>query len=102
MRAPVLSLVACTFAAALAGCMSNEPYHLQPGEIAAYDCGGFLFSASASLSRAQVTLPDGRRLSLDSAGPGRGYVGDGVRLWVSQRLARLEMPGAVYSRCRRV
>jgi hypothetical protein len=98
MRASVLALMACL----LAGCVNNEPYHLQPGEIAAYDCGGFLFSASASLSRAQLTLPDGRRLSLDSAGPGRGYVGDGVRLWVSQRVARLEIPGAVYSRCLRV
>ena len=102
MRAPVRPLVGCTFAAMLAGCVNNEPYHLQPDEIAAYDCGGFLFSASASLSRANITLQDGRRFSLESAGPGRGYVGDGVRLFVSQRLARLEMPGAVYSRCRRV
>lgn len=94
-------LTACC-AAPLAGCFANQPYHLQPGEIAAYDCGGFSFSAEASLSRASLTLQDGRRISLQSAGPGRGYVGDGVRLWVSQRAARLELPGAVYSRCRRV
>jgi hypothetical protein len=96
------ALLVMAGAAALAGCISNEPYHLQPGEIAGYDCGGFLFSAEASLSRARVTLQDGRIFSLMSAGPGRGYVGDGVRLYVSQRIARLEMPGVVYSRCRRV
>lgn len=95
-------LLACLPAVLAAGCLSNEPYHLQPGEIAAYDCGGFVFSAEASLSRARLTLQDGRMYSLVSAGPGRGYVGDGVRLFVSQRFARLEMPGALYSRCRRV
>lgn len=93
-------LTACC--AALAGCFANRPYHLQPGEIAAYDCNGFAFTAEASLSRASVTLQDGRRLSLQSAGPGRGYVGEGVRLWVSQGAARLELPGVVYSRCRRM
>ena len=99
MRARIL---ACVLAAAAAGCLRNEPYHLQPGEIAAYDCGGLLFSAEASLSRARLTLQDGRIYSLQSAGPGRGYVGDGVRLFVSQRAARLEMPGVLYNRCRRV
>jgi hypothetical protein len=94
------TLAACL--ATLAGCISNEPYHLEPGEIAGYDCGGFFFSAEASLSRARVTLQDGRIFSLMGAGPGRGYVGDGVRLYVSQRMARLEMPGVVYDRCRRV
>lgn len=94
-------MTAALAAATLTGCVSNAPYHLQPGEIAAYDCGGFLFSVEATLSRARVTLQDGRMYSLVSAGPGRGYVGDGVRLYVSQRAARLEMPGAVYSRCRR-
>ncbi|MBW3570200.1 MAG: hypothetical protein KY467_03765 [Gemmatimonadetes bacterium] len=102
MRVPVRPLLAGLAAAALAGCVSNQPYHLQPGEIAAYDCGGFLFSAEATLSRARVTLQDGRIYGLSSAGPGRGYVGDGVRLYVSQRFARLELPGVVYSRCRRV
>lgn len=95
-------LLACVLAAAAAGCITNEPYHLEPGEIAGYDCGGFVFSAEASLSRARLTLQDGRMFSLVSAGPGRGYVGDGVRLFVSQRTARLEMPGVLYSRCRRV
>lgn len=95
-------LLAGALAIAMTGCVSNEPYHLEPGEIAAYDCGGFVFSAEASLSRARLTLQDGRMYSLVSAGPGRGFVGDGVRLWVSQRAARLEMPGVVYSRCRRV
>lgn len=99
MRALIL---ACVLAASLAGCLSNQPYHLQPGEIAAYDCGGFSFSAEATLSRARLTLQDGRMYSLVSAGPGRGYVGDGVRLFVSQRAARLELPGVLYSRCRRV
>lgn len=94
--------LACCLAAALAGCVANRPYHLQPGEIAGYDCGGFLFSVEASLSRARVTLQDGRIFSLETAGPGRGYVGDGVRLYVSQRAARLELPGAVYSHCPRV
>ncbi|HEX2207883.1 MAG TPA: hypothetical protein VHG93_09385 [Longimicrobium sp.] len=98
MRTPILLLAASlSFAACMRG-----PYHLQPGEIAAYDCDGFSFSAEASLSRARITLQDGRIYSLVSAGPGRGYVGDGVRLFVSQRAARLEMPGVLYSRCRRV
>lgn len=99
MRAFIL---VCGLAAALSGCLSNQPYHLQPGEIAAYDCGGFSFSAEASLSRARLTLQDGRMYSLVSAGPGRGYVGNGVRLFVSQRAARLELPGVLYNRCRRV
>jgi hypothetical protein len=102
MRAPARPILACVLAAAVSGCLSNEPYHLQPGEIAAYDCGGFLFSAEASLSRARLTLQDGRMYSLVSAGPSRGCVGDGVRLFVSQRYARLEMPGVLYNRCRRV
>jgi hypothetical protein len=102
MPAPVRTLLAGLAAAALAGCVSNQPYHLAPGEIAAYDCGGFSFSVEATLSRARITLQDGRIYGLSSAGPGRGYVGDGVRLYVSQRAARLELPGALYSRCRRV
>jgi hypothetical protein len=102
MRVPVRTLLAGLSAAALAGCVSNEPYHLNPGEIAAYDCGGFSFTVEATMSRARVTVHDGRIYSLDSSGPGRGYVGDGVRLWVSQRAARLELPGALYNRCPRV
>lgn len=101
MRARVPAVLTA-LAAALAGCVSNEPYHLAPGEIAAYDCGGFSFTVEATMSRARVTVHDGRIYSLDSSGPGRGYVGDGVRLWVSQRAARLELPGALYNRCPRV
>jgi hypothetical protein len=99
VRRPVL---ACLIAIALPGCVRNEPYHLQPGEIAAYDCAGYQFTVQASLSRARLTLANGRIYSLMSEGPGRGYVGEGVRLFVSQRAARLETQSAVYSRCRRV
>ena len=102
MRPPLRTLFAALAAAALVGCVSNEPYHLAPGEIAAYDCGGFQFSVEATMSRARITLQDGRIYGLSSAGPSRGYVGDGVRLYVSQRMARLELPGALYSRCWRV
>ncbi len=102
MRAHVRPVLACLIAITLPGCVRNEPYHLQPGEIAAYDCAGYQFTVQASLSRARLTLANGRIYSLMSDGPGRGYVGEGVRLFVSQRAARLETQSAVYSRCRRV
>jgi hypothetical protein len=103
MRAFVRPVLACLLAAALPACaLRNEPYHLEPGEIAAYDCAGYQFTVQASLSRARLTLPNGRIYSLMSDGPGRGYVGEGVRLFVSRRAARLETQSAVYSRCRRI
>ena len=102
MHALVRTFLAALATAALAGCVSNQPYHLAPGEIAAYDCGGLSFTVEATMSRARVTLQDGRIYGLESSGPGRGYVGDGVRLYVSQRAARLELPGALYNRCPRV
>ncbi|HEY0020714.1 MAG TPA: hypothetical protein VGC13_30725 [Longimicrobium sp.] len=102
MRASARLIAAAVLAAALPACVNNRPYHLQPGEIAAYDCAGYQFTVQASLSRARLTLANGRIYSLMSDGPGRGYVGEGVRLFVSQRAARLETQSAVYSRCRRV
>lgn len=101
MRASALVATA-VLAAALPACVNNRPYHLQPGEIAAYDCAGYQFTVQASLSRARLTLANGRVYSLTNDGPGRGYVGEGVRLFVSQRAARLETQSAVYSRCRRI
>jgi hypothetical protein len=102
MRASARLIAAGLLAGALPACVNNQPYHLQPGEIAAYDCAGYQFTVQASLSRARLTLANGRIYSLMSDGPGRGYVGEGVRLFVSQRAARLETQSAVYSRCRRI